>query len=155
MITDEIKVSGRFEVVVFRKDGTIKDYREVENLILDAGKAQVAALIGGIDNTPFKYMGIGTGTTPAVGSDTTLENEIKRKAATITREATNVANDTVVYTATFSAADGLTGTAAVTESGLFNASTGGVLLNRKTFAPVNCDWDAGDSLQLTWKVIVQ
>ena len=59
---------------------------------------------------------------------------------------TTVTNDTAQVTKTFT----VTGTFAVTEAGLLNASSAGTLLCRQVFSAVNVL--NGDSLQITWKV---
>jgi hypothetical protein len=54
-----------------------------------------------------------------------------------------------VYVASFPAG---TGTGAIVEAGLFNASSGGDMLCRTTFAVVNKG--ANDSITITWTVTV-
>jgi hypothetical protein len=124
----------------------------LRNIITDAGIAEMVRLVFGLGGAAFGYIAIGTGTTAESATDTALQAEIKRKAATKTQTTTTVTNDTCLLTATFSSADGLTGTSAVTEAGVFNASTGGVLLARKTFSAVNVNWDAGDSLTINYYI---
>lgn len=122
------------------------------NVITNVGLAEMVKLIFGLGGSPFKYLAIGTGTTTESVTDTALENEIARKQASITQTTTNVSNDTALLEATFSKADGLTGTANVSEAGVFNASSGGVLLARKTFSPVPVNWDAGDSITIRYYI---
>lgn len=148
------KLLGELALTVRDAEGRVKDRRVLRNVITNAGKAQVAGLINGVVTTPFKYVAIGTGTTSETASDTALEYEIKRKAGSTSRTTTSVTNDTAVVEATFSSADGLSGSHAVTEAGLFDADTGGNMLCRKTFGALNINWDAGDSLTITWKVQV-
>lgn len=158
MPNESVGLKGVVRIEVLDKNGNVKDKREIKNLIVNTGKAQIASLMGGLSTAAFKYIAIGTddGTTLALGSsNTALGNEIARKAASVTQVTTTVTNDTLQLQAMFSSADGLTGTAAITESGVFNASTGGTMLNRTTFAPVNVNWDNGDSIQITWKIQVQ
>jgi len=142
------------------KDGNLKsppfDSGWSTNGITNTGFAEVAGLItADVGGTSFDYIAIGTGTTSFDPSQTALITEIKRKGATGTRTTTSVTNDTAQYVATFSSADGLSGTSAVTESGVFNASSSGTMLCRQTFSAYNCNWDSGDSLQVTWKVQVK
>ena len=59
--------------------------------------------------------------------------------------STVVSGGTVTYVATFGAGEG---TGAVTEAGLFNASSGGTLLCRTVFAVVNKG--SQDSMTITW-----
>jgi len=152
-------MSDRLIAVVKDKDGNVKqvfDSGWSKNGITNAGFAEVAGLIIGIAGvTPFGYIAIGTGTDAFNPAQTALVTEVKRKAATVSRVTTNVTNDTAQFEATFSAADGLSGTSAITESGVFNASSGGTMLCRQTFAVLNLNWDAGDSLTIIWKVQVK
>ena len=126
----------------------------IANLVTDAGKAGVASRINGAGSeAAFTYIAVGTGTTAANAADTTLETELaasglSRAAATASRVTTDVTNDTAQLVLTFT----VTGTAAVTESGVLNASSGGVLLCRQVFSAINVV--NGDSLQVTWKIDV-
>jgi hypothetical protein len=139
------------------KDGNLIASRDSgwqeHRCLTNTGFAEVAGLIlADVGGIAFDYIGIGTGTTAAAATDTALETEVKRKAGTGTRATTTVTNDTAQLVVTFAAADTLSGTDAVTESGVLNASSAGTLLCRQTFAALNINWDAGDSLQTTWKV---
>jgi len=148
-----VELKGHVILIVRDRFGREKGRIE-RDVITNVGKAQVAGLINGVVTTPFTYIAIGTGTTSESASDTALEAEIARKAATCSRETTNVSNDTARLEATFSSADGLSGTANVSESGVFDADTGGNMLCRQTFSAIPIDWDAGDSLQVIWKIVV-
>jgi len=126
----------------------------VSNLITTAGKAGVASRINGSGaEDPFIYIAVGTGTTAANVADTTLETEtaasgLSRASATASRVTTDTTNDTAQLLYTFT----VTGTVAVTESGVLNAASSGVLLARQTFSAINVV--NGDSLQITWKIDV-
>lgn len=154
MYIETLKLKGSFVLEVLGKEGVVKERREVKNVITDVGKAQVAGLINGVVTTPFKYIAIGSGTTSPTASDTALEAEVKRKLATVDRVTTNVTNDTAYLEATFSSADGLSGSMSITEAGVFDADTGGNMLCRQTFSAVNVNWDAGDQLTIKWKIVV-
>lgn len=123
----------------------------LSNLVTDAGMAAVASRINGSGGeNAFTYIAIGIGTTAAAQGDTTLQSEIttnggQRAAATVSRVTTDVTNDTAQLVDTFS----FTGSFAVTESGVFNAASNGVLLARRVFTAINVI--SGDSLQITWK----
>jgi hypothetical protein len=168
---------GWIEVIVRDKDGKIK-YRfpEVEeeeeedcilsslpskipdfywrkNIVTDAGIAAVIRLIfSGLTEDKFGYIAIGTGTTSESASDTALQSEIKRKAASVTQITTTITGDTAKLEAEFSSADGLSGTSTVSETGIFNALTGGILLARKTFPGVTLNWDLGDSILIRYYI---
>mgnify|MGYP005643213955 CR=1 FL=1 len=128
------------------------DFYWRKNVITNVGLAEIIKLVFNLGGTPFTYLAIGTGTTAEAVTDTALENEIARKSATVTQETTDVDGDTAKLEATFSSDDGLTGTSDVSECGVFNASSGGVLLARKTFSPVPLNWDAGDSLTIRYYI---
>ena len=134
-------IRDRVILTVRDKNGNVKQEYDSGwslNGITNAGMAEVAGLITlDVGGTAFDYIAIGTGTTAFDPTQTALVTEIKRKAGTGSRTTTTVTNDTAQYVTTFSSADGLTGTSAVTESGVFNASTGGVLLCRQVFSALN------------------
>lgn len=125
---------------------------QISNLITNAGKAAAAGLLGNTGSiTAFSYIAVGTGTTAANAADTTLETEItdsglERAASTVSRVTTDVTNDTTQFLHSFT----VTGTKAVTESGVLNASSSGILLCRQVFSAVNVV--NGDTLQITWKI---
>lgn len=130
--------------------GNWDDVMNISNLVTNAGAAGVASRINGADSeAAFTYIEVGTGTTAAAATDTALETAITdsglaRAAATASRTTTDVTNDTARLQKTFT----VTGTKAVTESGVLNAATSGVLLARQVFSAVNVV--NGDSLQVTW-----
>jgi hypothetical protein len=130
-----------------------QDFYWRKNIITNAGLAAIIRLVfAGLTETKFGYLAIGSGTTAEAATDTALVQEIKRKAATVTQTTTSVSGDTALLEATFSSADNLTGTANVCEAGIFNASTGGILLARKTFSCVPVNWDAGDAITIRYYV---
>lgn len=130
--------------------GLWSDSRLISNLTTTAGKAGVASRLNGSGGeAAFTYIGVGIGTTAANIADTTLESEIvdsglERANSTASRVTTDTTNDSARLINTFT----VTGTKAVTESGVLNAGSGGVLLARQVFSAVNVI--SGDSLQVTW-----
>lgn len=130
--------------------GKWSDSYPVSNLITTTGKAGVASRINGDGSeAAFTYIAVGTGTTAANVADTTLETEsatagLSRAAATVSRTTTDTTNDTARLQKTFT----VTGTVAVTESGVLNAASTGTLLARQVFSAINVV--NGDSLQITW-----
>jgi len=150
-----LELSGELEIIVRDKNGNLKDYRKLKNLIVNVGKAQVAGLINGVVTTPFKYIAIGDGSSTNPGTctapsatDTALGHEIARASATTGRTTTNVTNDTATLSATFN----FTSSYAICETGIFDASSGGNMLARQTFAVVNVA--SGDSLTINWRIVV-
>jgi hypothetical protein len=144
-IRDSIFVKGALKIVLADAQGNIKDEREVPNLVVNVGKEFIASRMIGTSDNIMSHMAIGTGTTSPVGGDTTLQTEAGRVTL-----ASNVRTaNAIAYVATFPAG---TGTGAITEAGILNDSTGGILLCRTTFAEINKG--AADTLGITWTVTV-
>jgi hypothetical protein len=147
MINEQIDAVGTLEIVLTDMYGNIKEKRSLKNIITDLGKAFIAARMSGTTPpNPMSHMAIGTGTTAAVSTQTTLITESSRSALTSTAVNANV----ITYTATFGAG---AGTGAVTEAGILNAVAAGTMLNRTTFAAVNKG--ASDTISITWSVTLQ
>jgi hypothetical protein len=129
----------------------IAEYYWRKNIITNAGLAAIIRLIAaGLTESKFSHIAIGTGTNPESPTDTALQQEIKRKPATISQTTTTITGDTALFEATFSSADGLQGSHNVSEAGIFNAATGGILLARKVFPAVPLNWNAGDSITIRY-----
>ena len=150
-----IRLKGVVTIEVRDKYGRTIIKRVLPNVITNVGKAQVAGLINGVVTTPFKYIAIGDGSATNPGScttesatDTALGHEVARTQASVSRTTTNVTNDTAVWEATFTAS----ATWQICESGIFDASSGGNMLARKTFSTVTLY--SGDQLYIQWKVTV-
>jgi len=124
-----------------------------KNVITDVGLACIIRLVfAGLTEDKFGYLAIGSGTTTEAVTDTALEAEVARKSATVTQTTTSITDDTALLEATFSSADGLSGTMNISETGVLNLATGGDLLARKVFSAVPVDWDAGDTLTIRYYV---
>ena len=128
------------------RHGNVKDVRHIKNIITNSGLSEIIKLIGGLGGSPFRYIAIGSGTTSPSASDTALEAEIARAEATVSQETTSVSGDTLRLEASFS----FTANYSITESGVFNASSGGVMLARQTFPALNVV--SGDVLTVIWKI---
>jgi hypothetical protein len=145
-------VNGRFAKLLWPLFGVWSTAPlNIANLVTSAGKAGVASRINGSGGeAAFTYIAMGTGTNAASAGDTALQTELaasglSRANATASRVTTTVTNDTAQLVQTFT----VTGTAAVTESGVLNAGAAGTLLARQVFSAINVV--NGDSLQITWK----
>jgi hypothetical protein len=145
MIQDSIKVTGELKITVTNPEGNITQETIVPNLVVSSGKDYIAERMKDATTTAMSHMAIGTGTTAAAAGDTALETEAGR----VTLTSTTVTSNAVAYVATFGAG---TGTGAITEAGLFNASSGGDLLCRTVFSVINKG--AADTLGITWTVTV-
>jgi len=145
LANESLKASGSLRVVVTGSDGQIKEDHSFTNLVVTVGKNFVASRIVGIASNVMSHMAVGSGTTAAAAGDTALGSELGRVALGSGTAATNV----VSYSATFPAG---TGTGAVTEAGILNASSVGTLLCRTVFAVVNKG--ASDSMAITWTITI-
>ena len=140
MINDNLKLKGKLAIAI---NGDV--VQEVDNLVVTAGKGYVASRMKDATATAMSHMAIGSGSTAAAASDTALGSELGRVSLT----STSVSGAVVTYVATFAAG---TGTGAVTEAALLNASSSGTMLCRTVFSVVNKG--SADSMTITWTVTV-
>lgn len=145
MFTESITVKGNLEVVLLDESGLQKDYREVKNLVVAAGKDVIAARLLGNTLAVMSHMAVGSSNTAAATSQTALGTELGRVALSSSTRSSN----TITYQATFPAG---TGTGALQEAGIFNAVSTGNMLCRTVFSAVNKA--AGDTVVITWNVTV-
>ena len=139
MINDDLKLTGAVSIAL--NDEVV---HETKNLVVTAGKNWVADRMNNA-NTVMTHMAIGTGTTAAAAGNTALVTELDRNALT----STTVTANAVAYVGTWAAGDG---TGAVTEAGIFDASSSGDMLARTVFSVVNKG--AADSMTVTWTITV-
>lgn len=123
-----------------QETGEVREYTE-KNLVITVGKNHVADQLAAEAQAKMSHMAIGTGSTAAAAGDTALETELDRNALTSLTNSNNV----VTYVGDWPAGDG---TGALTEAGIFNSASAGVMLARSVFAVKNKA--AGDSLTITW-----
>lgn len=140
MLNDGLKLTGKLTIAL--NDEIVQ---EVPNLVVTAGKNFVASRMKDTTDSAMSHMAIGTGSTAAAASDTALGSESARTGLT----STTVTNNEIVYVDTFAAG---TGTGAIKEAGIFNASSGGDMLCRTVFSVVNKG--ASDAMTITWTVTV-
>jgi len=145
MFQEELKMTGALKIEVFNPDGSIKETRDIKNLVVTTGKGFIASRMVGTAAAVISHMAVGTGATAAAAGDTALGSESARVAITSGTASGVVAT----YVATFPAG---TGTAALTEAGLLNAGSAGTLLCRTVFSVINKG--ANDAMTVTWTVTV-
>lgn len=144
MLKDNMKAKGRLSIIVKDADGNVKDTREVDNLVVDTGLDFIASRMGGVSDGVMSHMAIGTGTTAAASTDTDVETVVGSRVALT---SATVTDNTIVYVGDFSSTSG-----AITEAGVFNASTAGTMLCRTVFSAINLT--TADSLTITWTVTI-
>jgi len=138
MINSELKLTGHVKVLLNNEV-----VRDIPNLVVTAGKGYVASRMKDTTAGAMSHMAVGTDATAAAAGNTALGAESARVALT----STAVSGAVITYSATFPAG---TGTAALTEAGTLNASSGGTMLCRTVFSTVNKG--ASDSMSIVWQV---
>lgn len=100
----------------------------------------------------LKYHGIGTGTTAESNADTALITELTTEynpnSTRATGSTTEGASANIYRTLGTNTLD--SGTPAITEHGVFSASSAGTLLDRSVFSAINLVGANGDGLQTTY-----
>ena len=142
---DLFKVTGNLDIVLTGPDGKIKEQIHVPNLVVTVGKNFIASRMVGTTSAVMSHMAVGTNSTTPAAANTVLVAEVARVVLTSGTSALNVAS----YSATFG--PGI-GTGALTEAGIFNASSAGTMLCRTTFDVINKG--SADSLAINWNVTV-
>ena len=143
MIQDNFTMTGRLAIRLYGPDGQIKDSRDINNLVVTAGKGFIASRMVGAASAVMSNMAIGSGAVPAAIGDTAMGAQLAR----VTLTAGTAAGAVATYTAAFPAG---TGTGAVTEAGILNDPTAGTLLARTVFPVVNKG--ALDTMSIAWTV---
>lgn len=125
--------------------GDIIEKIYIPNLVVAVGRTYIASRMIGTTSTVMTHIALGANSTAAVNGDATLGTELGRAVLTSSTSLDNV----VTYTATFGAG---VATGSVQEAGIFNATSGGIMLARTTFAVVNKG--VSDILAVAWTISV-
>jgi len=144
---ENLGLSGRLTIVLKDAEGNVKDSREIKNLVVNSGLAYITSRMLGTSTNVMSHMALGSGTTAASAGDTDLGSLLGSRKALTSSTQSGSNNESIIYVATFDPGEG---TGAVTEAGIFNASSSGVMLCRTVFPVVNKQ--AVDTLQITWTV---
>ena len=143
-----LQAKGTLQLKLLDQFGNVIENRNHNNLVVTTGLGFITSRMRDASVTPMSHMAIGTSTTAAASTQSTLISESARVALdSTTIVTTTVTNDTIQYIATFAAG---IGTAAITEAATFNASSAGTMLCRTVFAVINKG--ANDTLVITWKI---
>lgn len=144
MIKDNLKLRGDVSIVLKSADGSVKDSRAIKNLVVNDGLNFIVSRMKDTTQGAMSHMAVGSSTTAAAAGQTDLVSILGSREAL---DSTAVSTNTVTYVSSFEAGDG---TGAVTEAGIFNASSGGDMLCRTVFDVVNKQ--ATDSMTISWVV---
>lgn len=146
MQQENIKVTGELRLILTDEHGNVKLDQTHKNLVVTAGKKVIADRMKGTPTLgAMTHMAVGTGQTAPTIGDTALGTQAGTRATV----STNVVDTVITYSATFIAGQG---TGALTEAGIFNASSGGDMLCRTVFSVVNKG--DGDTLSVNWNVTI-
>lgn len=143
---NELKVKGSLDIVVRDKDGKVKDTRQVNNLVVDAGLDFITSRMTANTSTVMSFMGIGTGSANPTAADTSLGSQAGSRESL---DTITVTSNQIEYTAVFEAGDQ---TGLITEAGIFNASSSGTMLCRSTFGGITKNSD--DNMTIVWTITV-
>lgn len=142
---DNLNATGSLTIAIKDANGNVKQELTVPNLVVDTGLDFIAARMNGTSDAVMSHMAVGTGSTAAAAGDTALETQSAIEALT----SATVTDNAIAFVATFAAG---TGTGALTEAGIFNASSSGTMLCRTVFSVINKG--ASDSMTVTWTVTI-
>lgn len=118
--------------------------------IVNNGISKITALLSGANSALPKWVGWGTGITPPVEGNTTLETPASesRYEGEATQQTSIITNDTFQIVATITCSGS---SKAITEVGIFDASENGNMFLRGTFSTINVN--SGDSITFTIKSV--
>jgi len=154
MFSDNVKMTGKVNILLADAQGNIKDEREIDNLVVLTGREFMASRMKDNTATVMSHMAVGTSNTAPAAGDTNLAAEVgsSRTALTSTVNTSNA----VTYACTFNPG---VGTGALVEAGIFNYGTYAasptstqILLCRTIFAVINKG--AADTLTISWTVTI-
>jgi hypothetical protein len=139
------KATGSVRKQLFNEKGVcIYDHTD-HNVIVTVGSAYLASYLV-IATPPFmSWVGLGTGTTPASSSDTALEIPLPTYIqGTLSSPSSTVWQNVATF------GPGVNTNSAITEAGLFSASSSGTMYAHQVFSAI--DKTAGATLVVTWQV---
>jgi len=131
-LKDTLKLHGSLTLMLTKANGEV-EVTQKDNIIVDVGFDFIADAIGKAASRPacMGYTAVGTGTAAAASSQTTLGTEVSRLASTYAHTS---GTKTFTFTTTFAAG---VATGALTEAGVFNAASAGIMIDRVVFPVVN------------------
>jgi hypothetical protein len=136
---------GKVKFTLTKADGE-QEVTYIKNLVVDDGLDFIAnRMIDAGRPSEMSHMGIGSGTATPAGGNSSLGTQLGRVALT----SVTVTAPSIEYGGYFAPG---TGTGAIVEAGIFNQSSGGIMLARTKFPVINKE--AGDGLQVQWVITV-
>lgn len=150
-LKDYPSVQGKLMIQLFDENGQKYFEKEETNLVVTTGRQYIAQRMVETGRPgQMTHMEIGQGTTIPAAGDTAIQTVFTPAArVAISPAGGTPSGSTVTYSAIFPAG---TGTGAVTEAAIFNASSAGTMLCRTTFPVVNKQ--ALDTMAVSWTVSI-
>lgn len=145
MLKSGVKLTGRVNIKTYENATELVGDVTINNIVVTTGQDYVASRM--IANTAdvMSHMAIGSSQTPQTLDDTALLQEIIRTSFySVTQTGSEIE-----YVASF--APGLT-SRSITEAGILNASSGGILLCRTTFPIIT--QSTSQTIAISWVVSV-
>lgn len=138
-----MKMHGAITAMLIKANGEVETHHK-DNIIVNVGFDFIANAMGASTGRPgvMSHIAVGTGTTAAAATQSALVTELARGAAVY---AHTTGTKVFTFTATFAPG---TATGAITEAGVLNAATAGIMLDRVVFGVINKA--ANDTLQVTF-----
>lgn len=151
-------IYGQLSLVVVRRNGEWLDYGLASMRVVTT--TGVNYIVDAFQNTTevenLKFHGFGTGTNAEAVGDTTLQTELTTQYnpdSTRPTGSTTEGASANIYRTVGTLSPDAGGTIAITEHGIFSATSAGTLLDRSVFSAVNIVASA-DSLQATYDLTV-
>ncbi len=147
-LLNNVAPEARLYVAVQRADGRRDDYGLVSTRVVTTAGVQAItdAFQGLFTLANFKYHASGTGAVAEAVGDTALGTEVETRASGSQTEGAGANVYRTVGTISYTA------TRAITEHGIFSATTAGTLLDRSVFSAINVN--NGDSISFTYDLTV-
>lgn len=142
MIKETLESRGKVTLTLTKPNGVETSVEK--NLIVNTGLNYIASRMKDATAGVMSHIALGSSTTAASPTDTDLGSLISSRIALT---STTVTDNEIVYVGTFGPG---VSTGAITEAGIFNASTSGTMLSHVVFPVINKQ--ANDSLAITWTI---
>lgn len=143
-LNETVKLKGSVKKQLFDESGVCIYEHTDHNLIVTTGFNYTASYLA-TGTPPFmSYMGLGTGSTPPTSGNTGLQTPLPTYV-----QGTLSSPSSAVWQNVTTFGPGVN-TGAITEAGVFNDSSGDVMLARQVFAVINKG--SGNSLVVTWQI---
>lgn len=142
-----VGVLAELQATVVRADGRVENLGTLSRRVVTTTGVNwlATAFTNTVEPETLNFHDCGTGTTAEATAQTTLVTPYGGSRATGTQSTPGSVN---IYRSV--ATISFSGTFAITEHGIFTASTSGTMFDRSVFAAINVA--NGDSIQFTWEL---